>query len=618
LQQIVRFEDYQADLKTGELRKNGLKIRLSGQPFQILALLLEKPGELITREELRAKLWPDEVFVDFDHSLNTTVNKLREALCDSTNEVRFIETLPKRGYRFIGPITVADHAVPTPPIPPGANTRSTGNLWLAAASVGLSIVFLFAWYVIHRLNRRASLENQNRLIIAVAPLTNLSGDPGQDFFVSGLTEEVITQLGQLNPEKIGVVRYGSPGAPRQGSNIIPELRQPEGLQYLLEGSVRRQAERARISIRLVRVADETTVWTESFDRNVRDVLALQSEIAQRIGGELQVRMLGGARRQPVDPAVVEAYFKGRFELAGHRVPVPDTARVYFEKAIALDPSYAPAYAGLADFYSSRAVGTDAGSQEAWRLAEKNADQALSLDNESAETHAAIAEIKLMHDWDWRGAREHAVRALQLNPSLPEAHAVYARYLRTAGHEEEALDQRKQAAALDPLRGDLKEQLMLERYFARNFQEIVAEARKALASDPNDLATHDTLCYNLEKLGQFDEAVAECSKVMALEGHADWAREYGQEYRKHGFAAANAWVAKKRLHEMRKSQQQDLWDLANAYMAADMKDEALRTMFEGLKAHEPGLLQIRVDPDFDSIRQDPRYAELVRQIGFPSE
>jgi hypothetical protein len=184
--------------------------------------------------------------------------------------------------------------------------------------------------------------------------------------------------------------------------------------------------------------------------------------------------------------------------------------------------------------------------------------------------------------------------------------------------EEALNQRKQAVALDPFRADLKEQLTLEEYFARDYQHIVAEARQALASEPSEQAPHEELCISLGRLGLFEESVAECSKQLAQEGHADWAAEYVREYRKHGYEAAGLLVAEKRLNEIRKRPQADLWDLANAYVAADMRDDAFRALFQGLKTHEPGLLQIRVDPDFDSIRGDPRYTELVRQIGFPSE
>jgi eukaryotic-like serine/threonine-protein kinase len=387
---------------------------------------------------------------------------------------------------------------------------------------------------------------------------------------------------------------------------------------LLEGSVRRQDERARISIRLLRVADETTVWTESFDRNVGDVLSLQSEIASRIGRELQIRVLPRSSRKPVKPAVVESYLRGRFELARHTLPVPDAARAHFERAIALDPSYAPAHAGLADFYCSRAVGNDEGAEQAWRLAEQYATEALSLDRDSAETHTAIAQIKLMHDWDWQAAREHALRALQLNPSLPEAHAVYARYLRTAGNTEEAVNHRKEAVALDPFRVDLIIQLGLEYFFARDYHNAVASARQLLASDANNPYGSSALCVDMGHLGLFDESVAECSKFLAVDGHSDWVPAYVREYRERGYEAARLVVARKELREILKRRQPDLWDLANAYVSAGMQEEALRTLFQGLQTHEPGLLQIRVDPDFDSIRNHPRYAELVRQIGFPTE
>ncbi len=515
-----------------------------------------------------------------------------------------------------------DHAAALNPHEPPAGQvpRRGPNRRIVAALLagGLAIVVLLTWSAMHRATRASTGESQGRVVIAVVPLENLSGDPGQDFFVNGLTEEVITQLGQLNPERIGVVRYGSSTSARQTSAVIPDLRKQSGLQYLLEGSVRRQDEQARISIRLLRVTDETTVWTESFDRNVGDVLSLQSEIAGRIGRELQIRVLARANRKPVEPAVIESYFKGRFELARHLLPVPDAARAHFQRAIELDPSYAPAYAGLADFYSSSAVGNDEGTEQAWRLAEKYATQALSLDSESAETHAAIAGIKLMHDWDWRAAREHALRALQLNPSLPEAHSVYARYLRTAGNVEEALNQRKLAVALDPFRVDLKDELTFEKYFARDYQNIVASARQTLAIDPNDQSAHDALCINLGRLGLFDESVAECGKFLALDGHSDWVTAYVREYHKHGHKAASLFVARKYLNEILKQPHPDLWDLANAYVLADMREETLRTLFQGVQTHEPGLLQIRVDPDFDSIRNEPRYVELVRQIGFPIE
>jgi TolB-like protein/DNA-binding winged helix-turn-helix (wHTH) protein/tetratricopeptide (TPR) repeat protein len=611
-------QDLVLDLTSFQVIRAGQRVKLEKTPMELLALLVRRPGALVTREEIVGVIWGDSVHVDVDAGINTAIRKIRLALDDNVDAPRYLETVVGMGYRFVGPVTVVNNDVDVLAPPTVPHSRLGGRTKVGLFAAALATVLLFALFAIHHDRRAVSGDSQGRLVIAVAPLENLSGDPGQDFFVQGLTEEVITQLGQLNPDRIGVMRYGSSTGMRQTKSIIPDPHQQSGWQYLLEGSVRRQDERARISIRLVRVADETTVWTESFDRNVGDVLSLQSEIASRIGRELQIRVLPRPNHKPIEPAVVESYLRGRFELARHTPPVPDAARAHFERAIALDPSYAPAHAGLADFYCSRAVGNDEGAEQAWRLAEQYATEALSLDSESAETHAAIARIKLMHDWDWRAAREHALRALQLNPSLPEAQSVYARYLRVVGNMGEAVSHRKQAVALDPLRADLQEELVFEYFFARDYKSAVVWARQALADDPNHQFAHGTLCNDLGYVGLFDESVAECGKFLALIGHADWVPPYVQEYHKRGYEAASLFVARKDLNEILELPQPDLWDLANAYVLADMPEEALRTLFQGLQTHEPGLLQIRVDPEFDSIRHHPHYAELVRRIGFPTE
>jgi TolB-like protein len=491
--------------------------------------------------------------------------------------------------------------------------------WQALAGAAVVLVVVGGWLLWTR-GRNSSLAAQQKVMLAVLPFQNLTGDVGQDYFSDGLTEEMVTQVGNLDPPHLGVIARTSAMYYKNRPQPLQQVGRDLGVQYVLEGSVRRDAEQARISVRLVRVADGTTLWTDSFDRHVDAVLSLQSEIAQRVGSALQVQVLGPTHPKPANPPtnpeVVEAYLRGRFEL--NRPDVPDTARAYFERTIALDPWYAPAYAGLADFYCFRAVRNDQGSAEAWRLAEQNATRALSLDAESEDAHTAVARIKLMRDWDWPAAREHALRALQLNPSSPEAHTVYALYLRVAGNIPEDLNHRRQALAVDPYRADLKEQFASEQYFARDYQSIVNWARELLASDPNSQSAHEGLCINLGRLGLFDESVGECSKTFALEGHADWVPAFEREYHEHGYKAAILYVARQDLKETLKQPQPDLWELANAYVLADMREETFRTLFQGLRSHEPGLLQIRVDPDFDSIRNDSRYAELIRQIGFPKE
>jgi TolB-like protein/DNA-binding winged helix-turn-helix (wHTH) protein/tetratricopeptide (TPR) repeat protein len=611
-------QDLVLDLTSFQLLRAGRRVKLEKTPMELLTLLVRRRGALVTREEIVRTIWGDAVHIDVDAGINTAIRKIRHALDDSSGSPRYLETAVGKGYRFIGAITVVENNDALPArTAPAPGERPDRRIWGALVAVGLAAVLLWAISAIHRNTPTVSVNSQGRLVLAVVPLQNLSEDPGQDYFVDGLTDEILTQLGQLNPERLGVVRYRSSATIQQTLSTIADLGQRSGFQYLLEGSVRRHLDQARISIRLVRVADETTLWTDSFDRQVGEVLSLQSEIAQRIGRELQIQVLGPANRKPARPEVVEAYLRGRFEMSrryemGRREP-PAASRAFFERAIALNPSYAPAYAGLADFYRQRGMGDDV---QAWRLAEQYAIQALSLDGESAETHAAMAQIKLMHDWDWHSAREHALRALQLNPSSPEAHVVYARYLRTAGNIGDALNHRKQALALDPFRVDLKVELTLEYFLARDYKGGVASARQLLPYDP-DFA-HGALCVDLGYLKLFNESVAECSKALALEGHNDWVPAYLREYRQRGYEAAMSLVARKELNETLKRPQPDLWELANAYVLAGMREEALRTLFEGLQMHEPGLLQIRSDPEFDSIRDDPRYAELVRQIGFPTE
>jgi len=608
-------QDLVLDLTSFQLLRGGRRVKLEKTPMEVLTVLVRKRGALVSRDEIVHAIWGDAVHVDVDAGINTAIRKIRHALDDDSASPRYLETVVGKGYRFIGEITVINGDVSTAPSSPAKSAGHSREVKAAlVVGAGLAAVLLLAIAAAVHRDNSAVVAPQGRVVIAVIPLQNLSANPGQDYFVDGLTDEILTQLGQLNPERLSVVRYGlSAGAP-QTKPASGELGKPSGSQYSLEGSVRRQGDQARISIRLLRTADQTTIWTESFDRNVGDALSLQSEIAQRVGHELQIQVLGRNSPKSVRPDVAEAYLRGRFEMSRHTAP--DAARVYFERAITLDSSYAPAHAGLADFYRSRAIGDDEGSEQAWRLAEQYANQALFLDSQSAETHAAIAQIKLMHDWDWRAAREHALRALQLNPSSPEAHAVYGRYLRIAGHIGEAVNQRKQAVSLDPFSVDLRAQLTLEYFFARDYQNGVASARQLLTDYPQ--FAHGALCVDLGYLKQFDEAVAECIKALPLDGHAEWVPGYLREYREHGYEAAMSFIAKQDLKEIRRRPQPDLWGLANAYVSAGMPDDAIRTLFKGVKIHEPGLLQVRDDPDFDPIRSDPRYTELVRQIGFPTE
>jgi TolB-like protein/DNA-binding winged helix-turn-helix (wHTH) protein len=443
--------DIVLDLPSFQLIRAGQPVKLEKTPMELLTLLARKRGTLVTRDEIIAAIWGDAVHVDVVASINTAIHKIRQALDDDSASPRYLETVVGKGYRLTGPVRVIDNnGAPFETASP-SQRRTSRWVWVASVVAVLVAALIVVKLAMRRAATVVSGDQRTRVILGIVPLHNLSEDSGQDYFVEGLTDEILTQLGQLNPERLTVMRYGSPRSARSADPTSIDPRKPSELQYVLEGSVRRQHEQARISVRLERAGDGTTLWTESFDRHVGDLLSLQSEIAQRIGRALQIQVLGRANNKRFAPDVIEAYLRGRFEMS--RGDVQEAARTSFERAIALDPTYASAHAGLADFYSSRAVSNDEGAAEAWRLAELHATQALSLDSENVEAQTAIAEIKLMHDWDWHAAREHALHALQLNPSSPEAHSVYARYLTVAGSVAEAVNQRKQAVALDPLRVD---------------------------------------------------------------------------------------------------------------------------------------------------------------------
>ncbi len=624
-------DDFEFEPRFRRLRRAGCVLKLQRVPLEALAALIEQKGQIVSRDQLAERIWGKGVSLDADNSLNVAIRKLRQALGDNPEEPHFIQTITGQGYRLIASVVVsvveddlkvhleqqpvAAEAEPVALEPAIGEPKARRWPVLAGGAV-LVLVIAASWLYWARVHKSLREPAMGRFMLAVLPFENLTGDGGQDYFSDGLTEEMITQVGNLDPEQLGVIGRTSVMYYKNRQQPLLQLGHDLGVQYVLEGSVRRDHEKARISVRLLRVADGATLWTDSFDRSIGDVLSLQSEIAQRIGGKLLIQVLGRAKRMPTGPEVVEAYLRGRFEL--NRLDSREAALGYFERTIALDPSYAPAYAGLADFYCFRAVRDDEGSEQAWRLAEQNATKAMSLDGDSEEAHIAIARIKLMHDWDWRAAREHALRALQLNPSSPEAHAVFALYLRIAGNIAEDLIHRKQALAMDPYREDLKEQLVSEQYFARDYQSFVASARHTLGSDPNNLGGHVGLCNGLGRLSFFAESVAECGKALVLEGQPDLAAAYAQEYRQRGYKAASLFLARKQLNANLALPHPDLWELANAYVAADMKEKTFETLFQGLQTHEPGLLQIRVDPDFDSIRMDSRYPELVREIGFPND
>src|SRR5262250_1226429 len=459
--QVIRFATFEVDLQAQELRKAGLRLKLSGQPFQVLAILLERRGQVVTRDELQKRLWPD-TFVDVDHNLNTAINKIREALGDTAENPRFVETLARRGYRFIGAVNGAEQAR----IAEAKPTRRSRSL-IFPVTVGLLAIFgittvLFALNV-HGWRDRLSVHAARPRIqaLAVIPFANLSGDPEQEYFADGMTEEIITKLGEVSAPRVisrqSMMQYKGSKKPLQ--EIAREL----NVDAVLEGAVERSGSRVRVQIHLDQVSPESQLWAKQYDRDIHDVLEVQDEIARTVADEIRVKLTPEERTRlttahSVSPEAHDDYLRGRYILGlavTHHTAVDkrqytdqDTLEAigHFKHAIEKDPAYAMAYAGLADAYIL--LGRGHSPKETLSDAKEAATKALELDPSLAEAHFSLAQT-LEYDWNWSEAEKEFKLALKLNPNYADAHVQYGRFVQALGRNDEAMKEMNRAMELDP-------------------------------------------------------------------------------------------------------------------------------------------------------------------------
>ena len=566
--QTVRFGVFELDLRAGELRKQGIKIKLQEQPFQILAMLLEHPGQVVTREELRSRLWPADTFVDFDHSLNKAINKLREALGDSAESPRFIETLAKRGYRFVRDLQGS----------PG-QIRS----------------------------------------LLVLPLENLSRDPEQEYFADGLTEELITKLARISALRVlsrtTAMHYKGVRKP------LPEIARELNVDAVVEGTVQRSGERLRISAQLLHAPTDTHLWAESYDRDLRDVLALQSEVAQAIAREVQVKLTPQeqahfAQVHPVDPEAYEAYLKGRYHWNRRSREGFGKAREYFQQAIAKDPTYAIAYAGLADCLSSLSlwslVPPDEGCGKAMRLAL----QALEMDPSLAEAHASLAWATLWYEYDFLAAEREFERSIELNPRYATAHHWFGWFLGMMGRYEEGYTELKRAIRLDPHSSVIHFGLGWVYWCARRYDQAIEQYERALELDLNSAQAHWGLGFAYLYKSLYEPAIAAARKAVELSRGAPIAvAPLGEAYAAAGYRD-EAQKILGQLQELSKQRYVTPYMIGRIYAALGKKDEALHWLETAYEEREPWMASLKVEPRFDDLRSDPRFQDLLRRMNFP--
>ena len=617
----TRFGAFEADPRSGELVKNGRRVRLQEQPFQLLSALLERPGELVTREELRTLLWPQTV-VDYDHGLNKAVSKIREALGDSAESPRFVETVARRGYRFLADVTVVidGSTVHEPDAPPPAPQVALpaqpviGRRHGLFASIGLTLLLaaaLVAWF------STSHQATQTIHSLAVLPLVDTSEDPSQDFFADGMTGELITELGRVDALRVisrtSAMTYK--GAHKSLATIAREL----DVDAVIEGSVMRAGGRVRITAQLIHASDDSRVWADSYEGDVRDALTLQVRVARAVAGQVRATLNHGERAafdkpRSIDPLAYENYLKGRYFLNKRTGDGLRAAIRYFRQAIEIDRNYAEAHSGLADAY---ALAGDweygvLSTTEAFSKATAAASKALELDGTLGEAHTSLAFALDLYGWDWDVAASEYEAAIRLNPSYATAHHWYAWHLMLIGKTSEALQQFSQAQSLDPLSliigADIADALCIN----HDFGAAVAQSRKTLELDPRFAVGHYELGQALVQLGSFDEAIAEFRKAIEISGHSsvfdsNLAYAYAVSGRKD---EALRIAADMRSHgETYPSAQANI---ALIYVGLGDRDAALDWLDKAYDVRfNPSIL---LRPAFDPLRSDARFGELMHRIG----
>jgi TolB-like protein/tetratricopeptide (TPR) repeat protein/DNA-binding winged helix-turn-helix (wHTH) protein len=648
--QIYRFADFEADVRARQLRKHGAKLRLQGQPFEMLLMLLESPGEVITREQMQQKLWPVDTFVDFEHSLNTSIKKLRQALNDSATEPRYIETLPRVGYRFIAPVTVAEEsAADFPALPlsapspvdgiPGTKIEESSPrhsfAWFLGLALGaMAVAGLALLLGSAKLRERAlgmmhlskngapvaGAAKKSRRSVAVLPLQNLSADPNQAYFVDGMTDELTTDLAQF--ADLRVISRTSAMHYRDGNKTVPEIGKELGVDAIVEGSVERVGDRVRIRAQLIDCATDRHLWAQSYDRDMKDVLSMQTEAAREIAEQVRGSVgspqlnLHATNPAPVDPDAYEAYLKGRY-FWNKRTPDGLNKSVeYFEQAIRKDPSFAAAYAGLADAYSilgSDVLPADVANSKARAAANK----AIELDSSIAEGHAALALVEFYYDWNWKQSEEEFRRAIELNPNYATAHQWYSYYLTAMLRFPEAVEQAEAAQQIDPLSLSINTSVATRYRHAGRLEDAVQLNRRTLEMDPSFVPAHFSLGAVYENQGASQQAIDEYKRVIELRPADPSALSaLAYIYARSG-QKDEARKILSQLTEISKQHYVSSFEFATIYAGLGDSDSSMLWLEKSYRQRESQMPFLQSDERFNSMHSDPRYRDLVHRLGFPS-
>lgn len=615
----VRFGMFELDCQTGELRKQGVKLRLQGQPIEVLRRLIETPGELVTREDLRRRLWPADTFVDFDQALNNSVQRIREALGDSAQSPRFIETIPKRGYRFLASVSSPEaEIVAAHPAEWMRAWPRTGRLALAVlvilATVGTTFS-LWRW----QQNRRL----QQIRAIAVLPLANLSGDPGQDFFADGITDELITEVAHLHPLRVisraSVLRY------KGTSKSLPEIASELSVDAVLEGSVVRSGQQVRVTAQLIDARTDTHLWSEDYTREMRDIISLQREIAGDVARQIRLHLLPEqqariATAAPIDPQAYELFLRG-LHFWDQRTPESMAQAIkYFIQATEREPEFAQGWAYLSNSYCiSNDLNVDDPKSEYPKALEAT-KRALQLDPDSAEAHTAMACVHNLFEWNLEQGETELRKAIELNSNYALAHQWYAFALLRVGRPEQSIEHIKLALRNDPLSlrtnityvGALQE--------ARRYDLAIDPALAVIELYPDNVWIHRMLADSYERTGRLDKAGEEFDKFLARDETGRSLRAACQHLTylqcKQQFGKIDG---SKKLTDLEQKRKKGYYvspaDFAKVYLELGEKRKAISWLESAYEQRCSIILSLAL-PQFDELRAEPAFQELVARVGLP--
>ncbi len=629
----LQFGDYTLDPSGYRLQRGDRLLRLEKIPMDLLILLAQRQGELVSREEIAGRLWGKDVFVDVEHGINTAIRKVRRALRDDPEKPRFIETVTGRGYRFAASVTCSslDSSIQEPTLPPSPQESPTTAAGPAKRGLVLlyprfllgtvAVLALLAMGLLLNRGRNATATTQPAIkSLAVLPLKNLSGDPGQEYVADGMTEELIGRL--CNIHGLRVISRTSAMRFKDTHQSVPEIARALHVDAVLEGSVTREGNMVRVHAQLIRGATDEHIWAQEYEREYRGLLALQEEVAQTIAQQIKATMTpqqkpGLANAHAVAPEVIDDYLKGRYYSNQRTETALKKSIGYYQQAIARDPDYALPYCGLADTYALLGYRGHVLSKDALSQAKTAALKAIQLDDNLAEAHASLAFIAETLEWDWPTAEREYKRALELNPGYARAHHWYAGYLMYMGRFDEGIAEERRAAELDPLSLPINNAVAGRLLLAGRYDEALAQLRDTLDMDPHFAPAHNRLGWAYLGKGQHEEAIREFRNAVELSGSGDpdFLLDLGFAYAVLG----NRREATKILATLKLQHQHGLvpsGSLGVLYGALGERNQAFGWLDKAYAEHDPELTYIKVGPRYAPLRNDARFKELVHRIGLP--